>query len=332
MKRRHLILLLIVFCLFKENVFAFNITTTNPNQNILAQNEDSPPPNITNEQCILYFVEPSISFTHKCNTGEAVDPAFCSPPYTPFIDVVSDKIGNPLDNANYKTANISSESHFVINLSVKKEPTYFFVSNFFTDYSDMSQFNNNILSSTSIRHIKLDYKKGRSCRDYAIIEFAGVGAIGSPPTWPYSYVIRFYDEKPEASSLAFNMAILKKDASKSLFFDTETPIPNTPGSTDLPKDTKETSSRCVSVLTQELIDFFNEIFNYIKIIVPIYLIILGSFDMIKAMTASDQKYINQAYSYFFRRLIAAVTVFFVPLLLNIILELAGFTGGTCGVQ
>ncbi|MGI6324636.1 MAG: hypothetical protein ACOXZS_01660 [Bacilli bacterium] len=90
--------------------------------------------------------------------------------------------------------------------------------------------------------------------------------------------------------------------------------------------------KCSDVLDQELLDFLDMIFDYIKVLVPIYLIVLGAIDFGRAVMAGSEKDIQQVQSTFSKRLIAAIFVYFVPTLLNIILDLAGIIkDGTCGI-
>lgn len=66
----------------------------------------------------------------------------------------------------------------------------------------------------------------------------------------------------------------------------------------------------------------NEILSYVKIIVPILLILLGTLDFAKAVIASKEDEMKKAQATFIKRVIAAVAVFFVPILIDFIMELA----------
>lgn len=66
----------------------------------------------------------------------------------------------------------------------------------------------------------------------------------------------------------------------------------------------------------------NEALKYIRIIVPILIILLGTLDFAKAVIAGKEDNMKKAQSTFVKRLIAGVAVFFVPLLVNIIMNLA----------
>jgi len=62
--------------------------------------------------------------------------------------------------------------------------------------------------------------------------------------------------------------------------------------------------------------------RYVQIIVPILIILLGSLDLAKAVIASKEDEIKKAQMTFVKRLIAGVAVFFVPVLVNLVMNLA----------
>ena len=64
--------------------------------------------------------------------------------------------------------------------------------------------------------------------------------------------------------------------------------------------------------------------------IPILLILMGSIDLGKAVLASDDKEIKGATSKLIKRAIAAVAVFFVPMLVNLIIGMVGDAGTNKG--
>lgn len=58
-----------------------------------------------------------------------------------------------------------------------------------------------------------------------------------------------------------------------------------------------------------------------KIVIPLLLIILGSIDFAKAIIANDEKAIKNAGGALVRRFVAAVIVFLIPTILNLLLGL-----------
>ena len=95
---------------------------------------------------------------------------------------------------------------------------------------------------------------------------------------------------------------------------------------------------CNGLLTVEAMKFIEEIIGYIRILVPILLIVLGSVDFANAIISGDQDALKKSGSKFMKRAIAAVAVFFVPLLVKVLLTLPGIKDNinlvddpTCGI-
>lgn len=68
-----------------------------------------------------------------------------------------------------------------------------------------------------------------------------------------------------------------------------------------------------------LIDLQN-IFDFIKIIIPLIIIGLSSIDFIKAISQKDDKDIKKAFVRLMKRLIYAVIFFFLPVILNVFVD------------
>ena len=75
-----------------------------------------------------------------------------------------------------------------------------------------------------------------------------------------------------------------------------------------------------------IVSFVKGIFTLIQWLIPIGLIIMGSVDLGKAVLSSDDKEIKQATSKLIKRAIAAVAVFFLVILVNLIMGLVGDSG------
>ena len=65
----------------------------------------------------------------------------------------------------------------------------------------------------------------------------------------------------------------------------------------------------------------NNFFDFFKVIVPLLVIGLSSYDFIKAITAKDDKDIKKSFSKLMKRLICAVALFFLPILIDLLLGL-----------
>ena len=70
-----------------------------------------------------------------------------------------------------------------------------------------------------------------------------------------------------------------------------------------------------------VIKFVKAIFNIIQFLIPVGLIIMGSIDLGKAVLSSDDKEIKQATSKLIKRAIAAVAIFFIVLLVELVMGL-----------
>lgn len=65
----------------------------------------------------------------------------------------------------------------------------------------------------------------------------------------------------------------------------------------------------------------NTIFNYIKVIGPILVVLLSSLDFIKAVLGTDEKAMKEAQNKLIIRLVAAVALFLIPTLVQLLLQL-----------
>ena len=68
------------------------------------------------------------------------------------------------------------------------------------------------------------------------------------------------------------------------------------------------------------------LFDLLRFIIPIALLIFGALDLAKAVIASDEKEIKGATNKFIKRAIAAVAVFFAVTLVDVIMGLVGGSG------
>ncbi len=71
------------------------------------------------------------------------------------------------------------------------------------------------------------------------------------------------------------------------------------------------------------------IFNFLKVVVPLLVIGLSSYDFIKAVTAKDEKDVKKAFQKLLKRFMYAIILFFLPVLLNFLLDLAGTNSSVC---
>ncbi|MFA5602902.1 MAG: hypothetical protein WDA21_04175 [Bacilli bacterium] len=84
--------------------------------------------------------------------------------------------------------------------------------------------------------------------------------------------------------------------------------------------------------TSQILEIGQMLFNYIKIIIPILLIVFIMLDLGKAVLAGSADDIKKAQKSALIRFLAAVAIFFLPSVINLILKLAGIESSTCGVS
>lgn len=70
-------------------------------------------------------------------------------------------------------------------------------------------------------------------------------------------------------------------------------------------------------------------FNFFKVLVPLLVIGLSSYDFIKAITQKDDKDIKKAFTRLIKRLICAVVLFFLPVLIELLLGLIIDNASVC---
>ena len=76
-----------------------------------------------------------------------------------------------------------------------------------------------------------------------------------------------------------------------------------------------------------------QILNFIKIIGPILVVVLSSVDFIQVIVKSDDEAMAKAQKKLIKRLILAALLFFIPTLVQTILDIFGITGDpTCGIK
>lgn len=78
---------------------------------------------------------------------------------------------------------------------------------------------------------------------------------------------------------------------------------------------------CESAELLNVMNLVKKILRLVQIIVPIALILFGTFDMAKAVIAGDEKKMKEAQKPFIKRIISAVIVFLIPFIVNLVMNL-----------
>jgi len=77
------------------------------------------------------------------------------------------------------------------------------------------------------------------------------------------------------------------------------------------------------------LDDLNNLFNFCKIIIPLLVVGLSIFDFIKAVAGKDEKDLKTAFNKLLKRLALAVVFFFLPMLLQLLLDLFATNSNVC---
>lgn len=83
------------------------------------------------------------------------------------------------------------------------------------------------------------------------------------------------------------------------------------------------AASCKGLLTPGAYQILQDTVNVVRIIVPVLLIILGACDFASVVMSDDKDGLKKASSKFIKRCIAAIAIFFVPLVVRTLLKLPG---------
>ena len=76
-----------------------------------------------------------------------------------------------------------------------------------------------------------------------------------------------------------------------------------------------------------------KVLNFIKVVGPLIVIVLSSVDFIQVIIKSDDEAMAKAQKKLITRLVLAALLFFIPVLVQVILDIFGFTSSsTCGLK
>ena len=89
---------------------------------------------------------------------------------------------------------------------------------------------------------------------------------------------------------------------------------------------------CDGILGENVKADIKEVLTYIRIVVPILVIILGIVDFSKVVLGGDEKEMSKAISNLVKRLIAAVAIFFAPIIIMMVINLVDSLAGGCDIR
>lgn len=90
-------------------------------------------------------------------------------------------------------------------------------------------------------------------------------------------------------------------------------------------------SDCNALLGESFMGVVNDIYLWIRIIVPIMVVLLTTLDMAKAVVAQKEDEMVVARTRTIKRIIIGLAIFFIPDILDIMLLAVGVATGTCGI-
>ena len=88
---------------------------------------------------------------------------------------------------------------------------------------------------------------------------------------------------------------------------------------------------CEGIVYEELRNVLQYAFNIIKIGTPILIVVMIIFDLISAASSGKEEDMKNAQSKIIKRLIVGAVIFFLPIIVEILLNLIGRANGTCGI-
>lgn len=80
--------------------------------------------------------------------------------------------------------------------------------------------------------------------------------------------------------------------------------------------------------TKDIWNIVGVILTILKIVIPIILVVLGSIDLLKAVTSDDKDMIKKQSMVLGKRAIAAIIIFFIPTIIEGVFALLSVTSGT----
>lgn len=94
---------------------------------------------------------------------------------------------------------------------------------------------------------------------------------------------------------------------------------------DKTKEEIDTSCGLLGSETSKIVTFLSKMFNYVKVIIPILIILLSIADFLKVIFSGKDDDMKKAMDKFIKRIIIAVVFILVPLFISIIINISGVT-------
>lgn len=169
-------------------------------------------------------------------------------------------------------------------------------------------------------------KIGNSCPQYLVYRYEKhahfLGKFPSEGIWGFSdssLANKFVSTSNEITNMTAYLAVktTKSNYDKKL---TEV-FSGGIGSTEIDID-YTTNVTCDELFDASIKKIINDILGYVRIIVPILVITLGTLDFAKAVMASKEDEMKKAQKTFIKRVVIGVAFFFTPAIVNVLMDLA----------
>ena len=130
------------------------------------------------------------------------------------------------------------------------------------------------------------------------------------------------DQKVSAGEISSDEATKRKEKTSKSYeenlgveFNTSE-VPSIPSSDD---------DSCTGILTADMTIVVKNILKFIQYLGPVLVIVFTVFDFVKAALSGDQGELKKASSRFSKRLVAAILLFFIPIIVSLLFNLTGIT-------
>lgn len=103
---------------------------------------------------------------------------------------------------------------------------------------------------------------------------------------------------------------------------------------EFPVGNTETINECEILIGEDVVEELNNVMFYIRLSVPILLLVFGALDFGTAVLSADDSGMKKAQGKFIKRLIIGIAIFFVPTIVNLIINIMNTVwglGSNCGI-
>ena len=114
----------------------------------------------------------------------------------------------------------------------------------------------------------------------------------------------------------------KKTSTSSRMFVLTGEIPDSENTNPQDPNDGDNIKNCEEMIGEETVNLINDIFKWVRIIVPLLLIGRGLLDFGTAIFSKSEEDMNKIRDKFIKRVIAAIIVFFIPIFVNVLLDVA----------